>query len=412
MLGLVLLGGHSATAYDFFRPNKKRFTAENSLYGWLAVGSAALFITLAAVIMNDHFRDNGEPFSLRAGISLWPTEILRLLAFVLSLFCLVKATYDVRRNDKDLEDEFSLADPVVTVENSKWNRLKCFLTELISWEEFAKRPVVASWDVPQAMEMDARVLWREYKEFGRAPNRCRRYLLAAAVYGAFAGLLTLMFGAPFCPYRGEWSRWTDIALMVLSVGAMFVLVFFVADATLLCRRLVRFLSNSPTHYSDDVLAEHATRRGLDAKYLDEWLDMRLIARRTKIVGELVYYPFIVLGLLVVSHNSFFDHWQWPPSLLLVFAGLLAYALYCAVALRREAARARTKELERLQNDFLTEEAQGHKEVAERIKRLIDEIGSTEEGAFAPLAQHPVLRVLALPFGSAGLLSGLNFLASM
>ena len=403
-------------------PTAKRgiFPTEVRLYILLALCAILFFTLLACLIWQDHFDENGEPFSLLGGISLWPTEIIRLSALVLSGAFIVKATYDFKRNDLELEKEFALvkASPdEAAVPVSGWVgefpwRLAGFIRELFSWKGLRDTLLISSMQANKGQSVNARALWNGYKVFGRAPHRCRRYLLGALCYTAIAALVTRAFGGPFRPFRGQVCDVTDQVLMYLSVGALFVLLFFVVDATLLCRRFIKLLAARNTTYPEAALQPHHKRRRIQMKYLDEWLDMQLIGRRTEVVGKLIYYPFIVLALMVVSHNQFFDHLQWPPSLLLVFGGLLAYALYCAVTLRLEANRARNSELSRVQDEYLAEEAQGeaHADTAERIKQLIEEIKANETGAFAPLAQHPVLRVLALPFGSAGLLGGLDFLA--
>jgi hypothetical protein len=391
----------------------RAYEMEKALNWTLAIGLLLAGVALYYVIHRDHFSDTGEPFTVLAGISIWPTEMMRLLSLGLSAFLLVRATYDLRRNDLELTARFHLAprDPTLELPLTRRQRLLRFLTDLWPGREGWKALTVFSWNW-EGETVDARRLWRQYQRLGRPAPRFRRYVAATLLYIGFAKLLCIVFGRPFIPHRGQLSLWTDQILMFASVGAMFLLVFFVVDATLLCRRFIELLSHKPTRYDAEFIEEQAALRGVGRDQLDEWLDTRWIAQRTEAVGWLIYYPFIVVVVMMLSHNTFFDRWEWPPSLMLVFGVLLAYAVYGAVMLRRVSARARRDELERLEAKLLKEQSSGLPARAQRIQELVTEIRTTEAGAFAPWSQHPILRALTLPFGGAGVVGLLDYLGKM
>src|SRR5206468_8510872 len=50
-----------------------------------------------------------EPLAFFAGISIWPTETLRLIAFMLAIFFMFKASFDLRANAKKIEGELAFA---------------------------------------------------------------------------------------------------------------------------------------------------------------------------------------------------------------------------------------------------------------------------------------------------------------
>ena len=70
------------------------------------------------------------------------------------------------------------------------------------------------------------------------------------------------------------------------------------------------------------------------------------------------------------------------------------------------------QMKRLPADATLEQRVERNEVsAEQIRTLLQKIKDYEEGAFAPLSQHPVVAALAMPFGGAGILTLLDFLAA-
>ena len=85
-------------------------------------------------------------------------------------------------------------------------------------------------------------------------------------------------------------------------------------------------------------------------------------------------------------------------------------------LRRTAERARQRALARL-NERLSRElgslAEGktNSNRAEQIRLVMRLIENNEDGAFAPLANHPIVGALAMPFGGASLMAALEYFAT-
>jgi hypothetical protein len=83
---------------------------------------------------------------------------------------------------------------------------------------------------------------------------------------------------------------------------------------------------------------------MDAKdpLLDYWIDIDFIAKRTKCIGELIYYPFAVVALMIVSRSTVFANFDlnWPIIITQVIC--LAILFICALALRQAAERARAE----------------------------------------------------------------------
>ena len=49
-----------------------------------------------------------EPLAFFSGISIWPSEMLRLIALMLAIHFMVKAGIDLRANERELGERFSL----------------------------------------------------------------------------------------------------------------------------------------------------------------------------------------------------------------------------------------------------------------------------------------------------------------
>ena len=98
-----------------------------------------------------------------------------------------------------------------------------------------------------------------------------------------------------------------LSIIPTALVAQF-LIFFVADATVLCVLFMRGLRLHAANWPKPTLAAFHARLGVPVQYLDDWIDLELVARRTRCVAALIYYPFIVLSLMILARSAFFDDW--------------------------------------------------------------------------------------------------------
>jgi hypothetical protein len=146
------------------------------------------------------------------------------------------------------------------------------------------------------------------------------------------------------------------------------------------------------------------------QYHDDWIDIQLIASRTAVVGSFIYYPFLILSLLILARSSFIDDWQTPIGLASLFAFYLLLALACALLLRNAAERARRHALENLTQEIakaLGNEA--HKQEVDQMKFIKEAILAEHRGAFSSFLHQPWIKALLLPLGSY---SGIQLIESM
>jgi hypothetical protein len=187
-------------------------------------------------------------------------------------------------------------------------------------------------------------------------------------------------------------------------------VFFVVDATLLSVLFVRGLRLHQANWPERTLQQFRARTGVPAVYLDDWIDLQFIARRTRCVGALVYYPFIVLSLMLLARSPFFDDWYTPPSVTVLATLSFAIVLGCAWALRHSAESSRRLALDHLSDAILRAKGADSGPLVGQLEALQARIEQLRDGAFAPYSQQPLLKALLLPFLTIGGSSLFDYLA--
>ena len=118
----------------------------------------------------------------------------------------------------------------------------------------------------------------------------------------------------------------------------------------------------------------------------------------RVVAPLIWYPLLVLTLLVVARFSVIYNWTWPPGLVLSIGITAAWALGSAMLLRRAAKHLRETALNDLRRFRLLGQESDVKRQA--FDELMAEIRDLKTGAFAPLSDQPFVR--AVLFAGAGL----------
>lgn len=338
----------------------------------------------------------GEPLSFTDGISVWPTASLRLFAFVLGVIFFAHSWWRLWESDVALIRRFRLLRPTTAVP-----------LRFRSWIG------IHHWLPPPSGRAEARQLWREYRWLGQWPERAWRVVPQVILYGLLGIALMLLFGFPVTPCRGDACFTLNHVILGCSVVAMTFLMFYVVDATRLCRRLITIMIGSTIEWPRRLLAQEAAKWEVDQVYVREWLGIQFIAKRTAVISAMIYYPFVMVFLMAVARHSYFDRWDFPAGLVVIFALNALYAFGNGVLLRRsaeEAKREAVRQLRRRLKDLSDEPAV--KQIQRRhIERMVERIEHTQEGAFLPFTQHPLFGAIALPTGGTGLVFLLEYLAT-
>lgn len=122
----------------------------------------------------------------------------------------------------------------------------------------------------------------------------------------------------------------------------------------------------------------------------------------RVVAPLIWYPLLVLTLLVVARFSVLDNWTWPPGLVLSIGITAAWALGSAMLLRRAAKHLRETALNDLRRFRLLGRESDVKRQA--FDELMAEIRDLKTGAFAPLSDQPFIRAVLFPGAALGLIA--------
>jgi hypothetical protein len=222
------------------------------------------------------------------------------------------------------------------------------------------------------------------------------------LYFVFSAVIFALFPEPTAPARGEAAfRFDRIAFVLAAVG-MLLLSFYAVDAIQLNSNFIRMFGREVTKWSRGVIDRSHRSPPLTEKELSAYHEIFFVAQRTQVIAPLIWYPLIVLTVIIIARSSFFDNWTWPPSLVLIYAITGAWALGSAILLRRAAEQLRETAL----NDLRRFRLLGQESEVKRqtFDELMAEIRDLKMGAFAPLTEQPFIRAVLFPGAALGLLA--------
>jgi hypothetical protein len=363
----------------------------------------------ALYLFHEHIakRPEEEPLLLLQGVSVWGSELLRITGLALAVGFLWKAVRDIRYSNESLSADFM---PSRAGGPGPAVRVADFLAPW-SYDKYKKT------DSGQGTILSVEKLWSNYLRLASPMNIALRAMIATVVF-ILAGLVLATGDLPSRPVRGPASYWVDFFLTVAVVVVYVFLAFFVADAVRMCKSFVRHLSTGKSEWPRETTQRFIV--GLDASrgrlprslarynFLRDYIDMRLIAERTETIGSFIYYPFIVLLLIICARSPLLDNWGWNPSLLVMLGFSAALILLSAYALRLAAEGARDAALRRLGMELLRAKARDDKLGAELLTTAVQSVQNVSEGAYRPFLQQPIVRGLLIPFGGYGGLAILEY----
>lgn len=250
-----------------------------------------------------------EPFSLSDGVSIWPTELLRLFAATLCFFFMIKADMDHGNNMRDLTMRFFSAENITKgTRKHRPNDLNGFWSNL-DWMSHGSH---------HSETINADDLWLRYCTAHHWRHRAGRITLLYIVYMASIVQIFLFWTDDsrfLVPCRGDFSCGADHVASLLSVPLSTVLTLSVLDSVWLCIRWINELSRAA---------------GLNARSA-----VRLLAERTRTVKRVIPYPLVVTMILLGARSHYFDNWDSYSGFYvmvsinsLLFIGC-AFALYIA-----------------------------------------------------------------------------------
>ncbi|RDE51680.1 MAG: hypothetical protein DVS81_04685 [Candidatus Accumulibacter meliphilus] len=357
---------------------------------------------------------SGKPLSLTKGISPWPTYAIRLVTLVVCLYLAAWAWAALARNVQQISCDFRLGvmrrhlHARITEERRGLSLSQRFAS-MMSVRFYRERPVrLPSWF---KMSQATVSFWKHYIVQNRFKARLLRTFLCLLVMMGFAFLVLRAFGeVPASPQRGGLTSAMQPWTTRLAVPSIQFLIFFVADATLLSVLFIRGLRLHKVNWPDPTREVFFRMTGVPEQYLDEWIDLQFIARRSRVVGRLIYFPFIALSLMLAARSSFFDDWNTPPALYVIATLSFGIMLACAIALRMTAEASRSHAVETMRDASLRARGLGNDALVGQLDVLRGRMEQLDEGAFAPFSRQPLLRAVLLPLLTIGGSSLFDYLA--
>ena len=404
-LGLMVIFFAGAPVNNFV----KQILRAKAKYRVMSVGGLLLLVGCGYALYYAVYEitrlPDEEPFSVLEGISVWPTELLRLLAVLLSILFLYLSRRSREINRKLIDEEFAkgeydgpLHDNDARTGHEKpthgWRHMVAMVTEL-DWNSGETKKSTKLRDV-----------WLDYVSHDLDRYRIVRVAIILVLYILFCYLI-VSGDMPMSPARGRISSLTDKAVLSVSSILLVVLIFYVLDVTRCCRRFIALAS-------EKISALNQSGENKRDQVKNELDLIRLIAARTETIGKLIFYPFIVWLIMFVARFDYFDNWKTPPELAVVISLGAVLAWSCAFLLRRSAESVRTCVVGRLSDSLRAVKADDNPSPAmiAYIEFVLDQVRSVRQGAFTPFTQHPVLQSLLVPFGGVGGVYLVDFLAKM
>jgi hypothetical protein len=374
-----------------------------------------VFIVLGLILLllalSSHLSPDGEPFELLAGISVWPMMVLRFLAVGLCCYFIVQASEELGKRNVAIRRDFCLPSP--SSDDARfWQRC---------WEAvrmWHKEP-----NPKEPVSNDVTKLWAEFQKDGTwlaRLLRCAVMFFLSVLFCVFLGIwMDFDLIALQAHARGSIAFWCSHVILFLSGVTLTALLVFVADSTLLCYRFITRLGRRAQDlvWPHEVLAAQASAFGLTQKQIAEpdveealkrGVLLRFVDRVSYVVAHMIYYPFIVLLLLLVAQNRLFDDCPWNIPLVAIALLCAGVALICAVSLQRSARKVRDDALDQLAKALQRRPESTNPDRA-TLERMQAEINNMNSGAFTSIYQNPIVVALMLPLGGGGGLAALSFL---
>lgn len=356
------------------------------IVGIVVLGSFSAFLAFggAPALLANH--DEGEPFSWTAGVSVWPSELLRFLVVILCVVLLAKGMRDLTINSQRITEKFRLEEPP----GRRRFSARTFWTNL--QRVYHPPATMVATTVDQA--------WAWYREAGRPTQRVARTFLLFVLYLSIMWPLEhwVLDEEMIHPCRGQLSCTVDWIMTLSSVVLVVLLNLAVFDAVMLCRRWIGWVTASTGGWSDQVQEEYLREYGLGQAQKAEFAKLKylavvdLIGQRTGVVNRLIRYPFITLLILIAARNDYFDIWNYPIVMLLAWALNVLLALLGAFLLYQAASKAKAAMLAGLSRQMVQVLGIGkdHDVRMKQVQFIINEVEGNEQGAFVPLYQQPVV----------------------
>ncbi len=333
---------------------------------------------------------DAEPFYWMEGVSAWPSQLLRLSAFLFALGFFVwghKRILNMQRDFQvppgDSRSGFALP---------QYDQINIAASDVL---------FIGNWKVDEATAVYPNDLWKKYLGYCRSQGSICRVLLHGFVFVAVAWLLMVLSGLPGIPVRGAIALYGHYWVLGAAIISTIMLTLWVVENARLCERLIDNLSVKPSLWNRNAINWAIRDNKVAQECVSDWLDIKLVSCLTATLQPLIWGPVVCIFLLVMARSPVIDDWDLPWGLEIVFITLLLYAISSELFLQRGAKRARTKAIVQLTGKISVQRNRNRPDESaiKRIEAEIERIMMLRDGAFRPWYELPLLR----SFGGLGTL---------
>ena len=358
----------------------------------------------------------GEPLVILEGVSVWPTVLLRLLGIFLALYFIWLSKRRLTKNLLKISRENGLDIPQDATASFFGNREESYILNKVM-KLFHPENMLGAFNISFGLKERRRSeddrnqtlqigpIWDAYvrqERFARRFWRVTAYVAAMMIVNML--IVFPVFGWPSFPFRGVLSYNLYTYTTFTYVIMMNFVVFFVFDATVFCLLFVRKLCAKKSEWPETTMTLFGERLKLPRDtIMHDWIDLDFVIERTRCVGSLVYFPFVLLALLVLSRSTVFANFA-PNLSLLVAQGLCLMLVFVStIMLWWAATTVRDTTKQNLMNRIISAKsgAGETKGYAGQLEVLLQRVEQLKEGAFGPITQQPLVRAVLLPLGSFG-----------
>lgn len=383
-----------------FIPQKYRCTS-------LCSYAVAMFFILTVYYLYERY-SGIEPVSFTNGVSMWPSVLMKIMVVILSGYFFYRIYKKLSDSHEDTEKNYLQLEVKQKDFANKGNKnSNCSGAERMSIDLWRKD--LLNEEVKDKQPIEFSELWDEYRCWGKWEFTWKRVgvgLLMTLVLSV-AILLTSFNDATFHHIRGQSNYEINLWWFGFAVLSYVLLILYVAERVHLSSHFIKLLANPKIEidWPEAVRRTYRNKYGLPEEVVRYRILLDFINDHCYAPNKFIYYPFFCLFLIVMSRNYYFDNWPTTSFVLGVYAFFAFLTLISAIRLRAAALYAREQILGKLENNSADApvNATWHqdRDNALKLQSFIREIRDFKEGIYRPLAYHPMVLNLLVPFSSIG-----------
>lgn len=279
-----------------------------------AASAGIVWLIILYVFAAENEQWLGEPLAL--GVSIWPSVMIRLLAFLVAILLLRLASRSLVMKSKEVRgwEELKKLPSLNNQTRPARDLAKRFYHSVEQtcgrlFDNVVLEKATASPEQPFEIHLttffgsnNPRVWWRD--------PRLWRLIKYSAIYFAISACLFWIW-PPSVPGRGAGALLIEKIVLALGVTLYIVHLIFCLDLHIGAFRFIRAFQSS---YDSKSWPETATKFGINGKSMLEATSVL-----TEIIGKTLLYPLTVLILIILSRLRNFDNWVMTPSLTITFS---------------------------------------------------------------------------------------------